>query len=219
MPQIEPYDGSTDPIDHLESYKAVMMIQETTDTLLCIDFLTIIRKATRAWYFGLQSGSINSFEQLEHSFVAHFSTSRKVPRISDSLFSIKQDETETLRDFMAHFNTAVLEVRDLNENMAISTMKRGLRESRFTYSLDKTLPRTYAELLVHAYKYIYTDEAASDRWQIDRKDQKKKQKKSETLIESNRPTINKRASPRWWSLKSNNYSKYDSYTPFSTLHI
>ena len=26
IPQMEPYDGSTDPIDHLESYKALMMI-------------------------------------------------------------------------------------------------------------------------------------------------------------------------------------------------
>ena len=47
--------------------------------------------------------------------------------------------------------------------MAISAMKRGLRASRFTYSLDKTLPRTYAELLERAYKYMRADEGASDR--------------------------------------------------------
>ena len=68
-----------------------------------------------------------------------------------------------LRHFVARFNTATLEVRDLNEDMAISAMKRGLRASRFTYSLDKTLPRTYAELLERAYKYMRTDEGASDR--------------------------------------------------------
>ena len=56
-------------------------------------------------------------------------------------------------------------------------MKRSLRGSRFTHSLDKTLLRTYAELLEHAYKYIRTDEAASDRRQTDKKSQKKKQKK------------------------------------------
>ncbi|XP_073116200.1 secreted RxLR effector protein 161-like [Elaeis guineensis] len=48
------------------------------------------------------------------------STSRKVSRISDSLFSIKQGEIEMLRDFVTRFNTATLEVRDLNEDMAIS---------------------------------------------------------------------------------------------------
>ena len=48
MLQMEPYDGSTDLIDHLESYKTLMMIQGTTNILICIDFSTTIRKAARA---------------------------------------------------------------------------------------------------------------------------------------------------------------------------
>ena len=63
----------------------------------------------------------------------------------------------------------MLEVRDLNEDMAISAMKRGLRGSRFMYSLDKILPRTYAELLERAYKYVHADEGASDRRLTERK--------------------------------------------------
>ena len=59
---MEPYDGSTDPIGHLESYKALMMIQGTTNALLCIGFPMIIQKVARAWYSVLQSESINSFE-------------------------------------------------------------------------------------------------------------------------------------------------------------
>ena len=74
---------------------------------------------------------------------------------------------------MGRFNAATLEVKDLNENMAISAIKRGLRGSRFTYSLDKTLPRTYAKLLERAYKYMHADEGASDRRQIEGKSQKK----------------------------------------------
>ena len=72
---------------------------------------------------------------------------------------------------MARFNAATLEIRDLNKDMIISIIKRGLRGSRFTYSLDKTLLRTYVELLEHAYKYIREDEATSDRCQIDEKGQ------------------------------------------------
>ena len=92
-----------------------------------------------------------------------------MPRIFDSLFSIKQDEGETLRDLMVHFNTTTLEVQDLNENMAILIIKRGLRESRFTYTLNKTLPQTYAELLEHTYKYIYADECTTDQRQTEGK--------------------------------------------------
>ena len=128
--------------------------------------------------------------------MAHFSTSRRPPHTSDSLFSIKQGETETLQDFVARFNAAMLEVKDLNENMAISAMKKGSRRSQFTYSLNKTLPRTYAKLLEHAYKYMRADERASDRHQIEGKSKKKKQKKSGALAKSSRPQTNKRASSR-----------------------
>ena len=64
---------------------------------------------------------------------------------------------------MVRFNTAILEVRDLNEDMVISAMKRSLRGLRFTYSLNKTLFQTYTELLEYAYKYIHVDKVASNR--------------------------------------------------------
>ena len=53
---------------------------------------------------------------------------------------------------MARFNMITLEIRDLNEDMTISAMKRGLKGSKFTYSLDKILPQTYVKLLERAYK-------------------------------------------------------------------
>ena len=121
---------------------------------------------------------------------------------------------------MARFNTATLEVRDLNKDMAISTMKRGPKRFRFTYSLDKTLLRTYTELLERAYKYIRTDEGTSDWCQTEEKDQKKKQKKIEAPIKPSWSITNKRASPCQRSPRPNNYgNKYDFYTPLSALHV
>ena len=75
--------------------------------------------------------------------------------------------------------------------MAISVMKRGLRGSKFFYSLDKTLLRIYAKLLEHAYKYIRIDEGASDWRQTEEKGQKKKQKKNEAPTEPSRSITNK----------------------------
>ena len=77
MPQVDPYDGTTDPLDHVESYKTMMMIQGASDALLCIAFLATLRKAARAWYSGLTPRSIQSFRQLEKPFVAHFNGSRQ----------------------------------------------------------------------------------------------------------------------------------------------
>ncbi len=35
MPQVKPYDGIANPLDHLESFNALMMLHEATDIVLC----------------------------------------------------------------------------------------------------------------------------------------------------------------------------------------
>ena len=35
MPQIEAYDGSKDPLDHLESFKTLMHLQGVADEIVC----------------------------------------------------------------------------------------------------------------------------------------------------------------------------------------
>ena len=107
-----------------------------------------------------------------------------------------------LQHFVVRFNAATLEVWDLNEDMTISAMKRGLRGSRFIYSLDKILPRTYVKLLEHAYKYMRTDERASDRRLTEGAGQKEKRKKNRAATEPSRLLTDKRFSPRRRSPRS-----------------
>ena len=106
--------------------------------------------------------------------------------------------------------------------MAISAMKRGLRGSRFTYSLDKTLPRTYVELLERAYKYMRVDEGASDRCLTEAKGPKEKRRKGRDPAGPSRPPTDGRVSPSRRNQKSPRrqtprptHPRYDSYTPLS----
>ena len=46
MPQTELYDGSFDPLDHLEAFKALMLLHGANDGTMCQAFLTILRKTT-----------------------------------------------------------------------------------------------------------------------------------------------------------------------------
>ena len=62
MLQTEPYDRTTDPLDHLESFKALMLLHRATDGILCRAFSVTLHKAARLWFFGLCSESVHSFE-------------------------------------------------------------------------------------------------------------------------------------------------------------
>ena len=47
MPQTELYDGSVDPLDHLEAFKALMLLHGANEGTLCWAFLATLRKAAR----------------------------------------------------------------------------------------------------------------------------------------------------------------------------
>ena len=77
MPQTELYDGTSDPLDHLESFKALILLHGANDGVMCRAFPATLRKSARLWFSGLHAESINSFEQLGRLFTAHFISSRR----------------------------------------------------------------------------------------------------------------------------------------------
>ena len=43
MPQVEAYDGSRDPLDHLESFKTIMHLQGVLNEIMCKAFPTTLK--------------------------------------------------------------------------------------------------------------------------------------------------------------------------------
>ena len=160
MPLVEPYDGTSDLRDHIKSFKTLMLLHGASDTLLCKTFMVTFRGLVWDWFLGLKSGFIHSFDQFTRLFVSHYAISSRRCLTFDSLFDVRQNERESLRDYLTHFNKAILEVHNLIQDVALSTMKRGFRKGRLTFSLDKHLPRSFSEILAKANHYADAEEAA-----------------------------------------------------------
>jgi len=47
MPQVEDYDESKDPLDHLESFKTLMHLQRVANKIMCRAFPTTLKGPTR----------------------------------------------------------------------------------------------------------------------------------------------------------------------------
>ncbi|XP_075670186.1 uncharacterized protein LOC142639948 [Castanea sativa] len=47
LPQLESYDGSKDPMDHIESFKTLMLLQRTPDKVMCTAFLITLKGVVR----------------------------------------------------------------------------------------------------------------------------------------------------------------------------
>ena len=72
LPQLEFYDGTKDPFDHIEAFKTILNLQQTPDEVICRLFPTTLRGAARVWFSKLPVSSIANFEQLSDLFVRHF---------------------------------------------------------------------------------------------------------------------------------------------------
>ena len=57
MPQVEAYDGSKDPPDHLESFKTLIHLQGMADEIMCRAFPTTLKGPTRVWFSRLALNS------------------------------------------------------------------------------------------------------------------------------------------------------------------
>ena len=64
MPQVETYDGSKDPLDHLESFKTLMHLQGVADEIMCRAFPNTLKGLASIWFSRLTPNSIGTFKEL-----------------------------------------------------------------------------------------------------------------------------------------------------------
>ena len=64
IPQGESYDGSEDPLDHLESFKTLMHLRGVADEIMCRAFPTTLKGLARIWFDRSVPNSIGTFKKL-----------------------------------------------------------------------------------------------------------------------------------------------------------
>ena len=97
MPQIETFDETKDPVDHLNTYKNQMELHGYQDPVRCRAFAITLKGPTLAWFNRLPPSSISSFRELSIAFVSYFIGARTYRKSSYHLLTIKQSHRRTER--------------------------------------------------------------------------------------------------------------------------
>ena len=161
MPQIEVFDGTKDPVDHLNTYKNQMELHGYQDPVRCRAFAITLKGPALAWFNILPPSSISSFREFSIAFVSHFIGARTYRKPSYHLLSIKQSPQASLRSYVQRFNTESLKVDVPGEKFTITAfiVELGVQSKDLMFSIIKNPQVSMAEVLAKAEKYIKGEEA------------------------------------------------------------
>ena len=173
MPSLETYDGTKDPLNHLESFfKTLMHLQGIPDEIMFRAFPTTMKRLAQVWFSKIKPNSMSTFKELSNSFVTHFIGGQRHKCSTHALMQIRQQEDESLRSYVARFNKEALLIDETDKMVLVTAFSSELKEGEFLFSVLKNEPKTMADMLFKATKYMNAEDAL-----IACKDEKGKRKK------------------------------------------
>ncbi|KAI0510432.1 hypothetical protein KFK09_011034 [Dendrobium nobile] len=110
LPNIDSYDGTSDPYEHIDHYRTIMHIQQAPDALLCQVFPATLKGQARTWFYSLPPRSIPLFVKLAKLFVEQFVANRRMIKDSSHLSGIRQNEGESLKEYFQRFSTEARQI-------------------------------------------------------------------------------------------------------------
>ncbi|KAL4321418.1 hypothetical protein AHAS_Ahas14G0108500 [Arachis hypogaea] len=125
-PDMDLYDGGSDPRHHLRNFRSRMYLTEASDATRCKAFPVTLTKTAIKWFDSLPPRSITSFDDLTKKFLARFSIQRDKTNHAPSLLEIKQRDRESLRTYIERFNKACLDIQNLPTEATIMGLINGL---------------------------------------------------------------------------------------------
>ncbi|KAK8952336.1 hypothetical protein KSP39_PZI004501 [Platanthera zijinensis] len=218
LPNIETFDGTYDPLEHVNHFTTIMRIYNAPDQLLCQVFPTTLKGQARTWFHSLRAGTITNFAELTRQFTDQFIANRRIIRDPSHLSGIRQNEGESLRDFFRRFTSEARQIPGVDPELLRGVFLGGLRPSGFYSALMRETVPSYPELVHRVEAQIAADEAIEAHRQQFGGGQKRRKEEEPTLIrQEERCQSERRRSSRQRDLPRNGgQHPFQEYTPLNT---
>ncbi|CAL9016409.1 unnamed protein product, partial [Prunus brigantina] len=116
----------------------------------CLLFPSSLSEAALNWFYRLEPGTVDSFDELKQIFLNHFMIQTDRLYSADDLYTIRQGEDEPLREYAARFSHEYSRCLETDDRAAYGAFKSGLWSSHFRYLVHSSNWSTYDELMKQA---------------------------------------------------------------------
>ncbi|XP_022891671.1 uncharacterized protein LOC111406488 [Olea europaea var. sylvestris] len=217
-PRIKEYDGTTDPINHLNVYTDIMNLRVALDAVMCKAFPQTLTNAARDWFSTLEPNSITSFSDLADKLFA-LCSSKRIRKTAASLVQMRQGPNETLRSFMTRFNKERLQIPDLHITAAVSALTYAIKCEAFKMSLSKTPPKSVNELLTRTEKYMNMEETMAPKRKVSSSGRLDQKRPHESSLRLETPRVKPRKDPPSTTFTHLNTSRDHGHTTEDCLAL
>ena len=132
MPAFEKYDGTSNPIQHIEMYQGLMNRYVSNGPLMIQTFQASLKDAAMRWYTNHQINCKDSWEEVANLFVKHFKFNLNVTITREDQERVEQKKGETLKEYATRWRNMAGQImlepleRDLMK-LFVSTLPQPVR--------------------------------------------------------------------------------------------
>ncbi|XP_068477254.1 uncharacterized protein [Phaseolus vulgaris] len=151
------------PEAHLTAFHMQMMLVGGSDAVRCKLFMSTLTWMAMDWFISLPEGHLTSFTHLSRLFREQYLANRAPAPVSYDLFDVKQYQGETLKEYISCFGAQVVKVGTTDEPMIVYAFKKRVCPRSFSKSLNRSRPKTFAEVRRRAVEHIASEGEAYEK--------------------------------------------------------
>nr|GEW78639.1 reverse transcriptase domain-containing protein [Tanacetum cinerariifolium] len=160
---VKTYDGTGDLVDHVKIFPAAAQVKRWAMPTWCHMFNSTLIGAARVRFDELPPDSVDSYKDLKTAFLAYFMQQKKYVKDPVEIHNIKQNDGETIEDFMERFKVETGRMKRAHKCMRISEFMHGVNNPKLTKRLNEHVPKTMEEMMIATTAFIQGKAAAASK--------------------------------------------------------
>ncbi|KAG8048576.1 hypothetical protein GUJ93_ZPchr0009g330 [Zizania palustris] len=157
------YSGDSDPGEFSRSYGLAIEASGGSRDTMAKCFPLALEGIALRWFWSLRHGTIRSWDQLRKKFVNNFQGTFVAPMSTRSLFQVKQQPGETLRQYSQRFAYTKAQIKGLSASSVIDAAREGVTHPGLLDKLHRKPISSVAQLMTYFEEYARSEEGQMRR--------------------------------------------------------